>query len=70
MPRHFDIVKASDETGKLEICGAMPFTMEGFLDEPAEYNIEMVVIADGISTPLSVRVGWNGKWDEIDAWVN
>lgn len=67
IPRHFDVVKSRADVNKLEICGAMPYTMDGFLVDVGEYLIDIQVLADGIATPLQIKVTWTGKWDELRA---
>jgi hypothetical protein len=68
IPRHFDIMRVTEQKNLFRICGAMPLSLRGFFDDPGHYTFTVTVVADGLTLkPIRVRTHWTGKWDEVEA---
>ena len=67
VPRHCAIFKATEKDKKIELFGLVPFTMDGFFDDLADYIFTVAVTAEGLTKEKKVKVSWNGHWDGIKA---
>lgn len=68
--RYFDVLVSRKDNNELQFAGIWPLRLRKFFGSAGIYKLDLAVLADGATVTAAICVDWNGKWDEIKAYMD